>query len=208
MAKKFYGVKVGLVPGIYTSWADVQAQINGYSGAIYRGFSSREQAEKYMDGIDDLLIESSNEGTQTKISNFNIETHIYTDGSEMEGNVGFGIVVLKGSEVIMKDCGRFTGKNEFTSQANVAGEIYAVIRAIQLIKANDFRNVCFYHDYLGISKWISGEWEAKNSLTKRYIEYFNEQMNGVNYTFKYVPAHSGEKYNKEADRLARLGTSL
>ena len=43
--KKFYVVWNGLNPGIYHSWDDCQAQIKGVKGAVYKSFSSKEEAE-------------------------------------------------------------------------------------------------------------------------------------------------------------------
>lgn len=47
MAKsKFYVVWHGVTPGIYSSWDECKAQVNGCEGAIYKGFSTREEAEE------------------------------------------------------------------------------------------------------------------------------------------------------------------
>ena len=48
MAKKlkFYVVWRGYKPGIYSSWADCFAQINGFSGASHKAFDSVELAEE------------------------------------------------------------------------------------------------------------------------------------------------------------------
>ncbi len=47
MAKsKFYVVWHGVTPGIYTSWDECKAQVYGCEGAIYKGFSTREEAEE------------------------------------------------------------------------------------------------------------------------------------------------------------------
>ena len=43
---KFYVVWHGVTPGIYTSWTECKAQVNGCEGAIYTGFPTREEAEK------------------------------------------------------------------------------------------------------------------------------------------------------------------
>ena len=37
---KYYGVKQGHNPGIYTTWADCEAQVKGYKGAQYKSFGS------------------------------------------------------------------------------------------------------------------------------------------------------------------------
>ena len=46
MAKqKYYVVWKGRKPGIYTSWAECEAQVKGYAGAEYKSFPNRDMAE-------------------------------------------------------------------------------------------------------------------------------------------------------------------
>ena len=47
MAKqKYYVVWVGKVPGIYTSWGECQQQVNQFTGAKFKAFESRSEAEQ------------------------------------------------------------------------------------------------------------------------------------------------------------------
>lgn len=49
--KKYYVVWVGRKPGIYTSWAECQAQTNHFDQAKFKSYESQEQAEKaYREG--------------------------------------------------------------------------------------------------------------------------------------------------------------
>ena len=43
-----YGVARGRVPGVYTTWPEVLAQISGFSGARFKGFMSTEAAEAFV----------------------------------------------------------------------------------------------------------------------------------------------------------------
>ena len=45
MAKKWYAVYVGHVPGVYDEWLEYQAQVSGFSGRSQKGFDSRAEAE-------------------------------------------------------------------------------------------------------------------------------------------------------------------
>ena len=47
MAKNWYVVHRGKVPGIYNSWEECQKQVNGYNNNIYKGFKTRKEAEDY-----------------------------------------------------------------------------------------------------------------------------------------------------------------
>lgn len=57
MAKtKYYVVWAGKQPGIYLTWAEAEAQINGWKGARYKSFTSlREATEAFRKGSDDNL---------------------------------------------------------------------------------------------------------------------------------------------------------
>lgn len=59
--KKFYVVWHGVNPGIYDSWTDCKLQINGFEGAVYKSFDSKEEAEKAYSSSPYLYI-----GTQKK----------------------------------------------------------------------------------------------------------------------------------------------
>ena len=36
---KYYAVKKGRKTGIFTTWDDCKAQVNGYKGAVYKSFT-------------------------------------------------------------------------------------------------------------------------------------------------------------------------
>ena len=44
MAKKYYGVKVGRVPGVYENWNECEAQVKGFKGAEYKSFADELSA--------------------------------------------------------------------------------------------------------------------------------------------------------------------
>ena len=44
--QKYYVVWRGHEPGIYTSWADCQAQVMGYGGALYKSFRTEQEARE------------------------------------------------------------------------------------------------------------------------------------------------------------------
>lgn len=46
----FYAVKVGRVPGVYTSWDDCKAQVDGFPNAAYQKFKSEEDANRFVYG--------------------------------------------------------------------------------------------------------------------------------------------------------------
>lgn len=57
-ATKFYGVRSGRNPGVYTSWPEVLEQIRGWKGPKHRGFKTRYEAEQFV-------AEGQNDGNPT-----------------------------------------------------------------------------------------------------------------------------------------------
>ncbi|CCW71230.1 unnamed protein product [Phytomonas sp. Hart1] len=46
--KKFYAVSKGYERGIYTTWSDCYKQVHGYSGALFKGFKTLEEAKMFL----------------------------------------------------------------------------------------------------------------------------------------------------------------
>jgi ribonuclease HI len=46
--KQYYAVRNGREPGIYRTWEECKAQVDGYAKAQYKGFTSLEEAEAYL----------------------------------------------------------------------------------------------------------------------------------------------------------------
>nr|WP_321405798.1 ribonuclease H family protein [uncultured Carboxylicivirga sp.] len=75
MAKnKFYVVWKGAKPGVYGSWAECQAQIKGFAGALYKGFESQSEAMKAFKSPPHKFIGQGNKTTST--SKFNPKSNI------------------------------------------------------------------------------------------------------------------------------------
>ena len=75
--------------------------------------------------------------------------------------------------------------------------------AVKWCDKNGYSAIEICYDYLGIEKWATGEWKAKNSLTKKYANFMKENSDKLNISFKKIAAHTGNKYNEEADKLAK-----
>ncbi|KAF2156205.1 ribonuclease H-like protein [Myriangium duriaei CBS 260.36] len=49
---KFYGVRSGKVPGVYATWEEASAQINGWTKPRYKSFPTKAEAEAFVKGSD------------------------------------------------------------------------------------------------------------------------------------------------------------
>ncbi|KAL4349850.1 hypothetical protein AHAS_Ahas10G0083200 [Arachis hypogaea] len=45
---RFYGVRRGRVPGIYTNWEDCKRQVNGFRDCEFKGFPNANEAENWL----------------------------------------------------------------------------------------------------------------------------------------------------------------
>ncbi|KAF7448292.1 RnhA Ribonuclease HI [Pyrenophora tritici-repentis] len=73
---KYYGVAAGHEPGVYTNWADVQAQIKGFKGAEQKSFPTRVEAEAYVDAKKDAKSAPSGvQGLLTISDTSSVTTH-------------------------------------------------------------------------------------------------------------------------------------
>lgn len=63
---KFYVVWHGVEPGIYTDWDTCKQQINGVKGAVYKSFSTREEAEEAYNSSPYIYIARARKATGDK----------------------------------------------------------------------------------------------------------------------------------------------
>lgn len=196
MPKKFYAVKVGRTPGIYETWAECQKQISGFSGAVYKSFASREEAQSFVSGADQ---------TQTIAET---QAVAYVDGSydKTTGAFSYGMVLFCDGQEL-----HFSKKYNDSALAemhNVAGEIKGAEAAMQYCLDHDIESIAIYHDYEGIAKWCNGDWQAKKPGTIAYAEFYRKASAKVRIQFVKVRGHSGDTYNDMADQLAKSALGI
>ena len=61
---------------------------------------------------------------------------------------------------------------------------------------------------MGIEKWAVGEWKTNKEGTKEYKEYYDSIKDKLKVVFVKIKAHAGNKYNEEADRLAKKALGI
>ena len=98
MANKFYVVKKGRVPGIYLSWAECLRQVDAFSGAVYKSYNTRQEAEEAFESSSLTATSSVKTAPKKRTSATskadsglavadNIRLRIYCDGA-CQGNPG------------------------------------------------------------------------------------------------------------------------
>ncbi len=227
MAKKYYAVQRGRVPGIYATWSDCEKQVKGFSGAVYKSFTSESEAQVFMGHGRTPVAQMSNLETVQHIGgaekipaqqstgveqrvvieqNSGAELVAYIDGSfdKRLGTVGAGgIMFFNGVE---KTFSFGTKDPQFTEFWNVAGELLAAMHVMQYAVDNSISSCALYYDYMGIEMWATKKWKRNNGLTRGYAEFYDTVAPKLQVHFHKVEAHTGVQYNEVADQLAKAGT--
>jgi viroplasmin and RNaseH domain-containing protein len=202
----FYAVKEGQIPGVYTSWKECQTQINGFSGAKYKKFTSYDDAAVFA-GIKD---DNNSTANKSKDEESEDTLYAYVDGSfnDNDNIAGYGLVLVKNNEVVFKDLGAFRSM-EMNESKNVFGELRGALKAVELALANDFKKITIVYDYIGIECWATDKWKANKALTQDYKQFMQKYMKKIHISFKKVKAHSGQdKFNDMADLLAKKAVEI
>lgn len=197
MAKYFYAVKDGRKIGVYKTWTECESQVKGYSGAQYKKFPTYEEAIEFIEGKENILEEKNidelkeNEMIAYVDGSFHLENRYYSYGAV--------IFTCEGKETYSEK----ENDEKMVDMRNVAGEIKGSMSAMERAIKSRKDKLYLYYDYMGIEKWALGEWKTNKYGTKKYKEYYDSVKDRLEVVFIKVKAHSGNKYNEEADILAK-----
>lgn len=188
---KYYAVRRGRNPGIYYSWKDCKAQVDGYSGAAFKSFDSEEKAQAY-------LIEAST-GTPANEK----LPYAYIDGSYSKRNNCYGwggFICDKGRYTILQGTGSAPA---YLQERNIAGELIGALQVVFQCMKLGIHEINLYHDYSGTENYITGSWEARTPLAKYYRDTIDLLHIDVVIHFLKVEGHTGIEGNDIADYLAK-----
>lgn len=205
---KFYAVKIGRNPGIYTDWPTCEAQVKGFSGAKYASFKTEPEARSFIEGTVCPTPETKPVQPEPSQNTDPYHIDIFVDESYNDAakTCGYGILmddginkrILYGQEPCLYD-GR-----------NIEGELHASKIALQLVFLEKKYTSCtVYHDYLGIGAWADHEWKTNKPYTFEYQTFIDTlRKGGLSIEFKHVKGHTGVDGNEYVDKLAKIGCGI
>ena len=193
-AKKYYAVKKGFKPGIYSNWNECKAQTDHFKGSLFKKFDTLSEAQEFMEHSDKK---------DNSSPDINLPTYAYIDGSfnKYRKIYGYGgYIIYNNQKYIIQGSGN---EEKYAKMRNVGGEILASKETIKKAIELGIKDIDIFYDYSGIEEWAKGRWKRNLDSTKEYYEFFQSIKSKININFKKVKGHSGNEGNDEADRLAK-----
>jgi ribonuclease HI len=237
MAKKFYVVWQGKVPGIYTDWNSCKSQVDKFAGAKYKSFPTLAEAEQAYIGTHGTTPQKTSTSktspvkkkapskattvktyTSAEIATMPIEVKIYTDGGcdPNPGKAGSGMAVYRNEEVAELWYGLYNPMG-----TNNTAELNALHQALQLaqIESNNDKSVVIFCDSKysiqcvtqWAVNWQKKGWKKAGGEIKN-LELIKE-MFALHQLLKdrvqvlHVNGHVGVEGNELADRMSILAMS-
>jgi len=225
--KKFYAVAVGRQPGIYTQWfgdAGAQYQVIGFQGARYKRFSTREEAQGFIQDWrsgEQMRVKPSRKinarSTATPVDKPDVDLVdriiIYTDGSSLgnPGPGGYGVVISSSG-------GNRELSGGFRKTTNNRMELLACIVGLEQLETPSA--VVLYSDsrYVvdGITKgwakkWQRNDWRKSNGGKALNIDFWERLLSLCDrhdVQWVWVKGHAGNPGNERCYKLATQAANL
>lgn len=227
-AGKYYAVRKGRTRGLFATWEECRACVEGYPDAEYKSFRERREAEGYLEGVprdaNSGGVSAGDGASERPAEARDVESDLrayrampeecpgpdtllaYVDGSYDDSlkKYAFGCVFILPDGRVCTEFGNGE-KEQALKHRNVSGEMLGAMYAVKTAMASDFRQVELRYDYEGIEKWVTGKWRSKTELTEKYAKAMREWGTKIDIRFTKVAAHSNVYYNELADKLAKKG---
>lgn len=167
---KYYVVFKGYNPGVYDSWEETQLQIEGFPGAVFKCYTSAEEAtdafRKYSDVEDrnELFrlisvpsVKSEKSPASVTRDNPEVDWSAWAVDAACSGNPG----KMEYRCVDLRDGSEVFHMGPFEDATNNIGEYLALVHAMALMaKTGEYRNI--YSDSRTAMSW----WRRKKVNTK------------------------------------------
>lgn len=217
MAKKakIYAIFQGHTPGLYDTWDEASEQVQGFKGAIYKSFTTRDEAILWLrecvlsakDPVSDHLIELIKSVDVPEAHKDRIIIHTDGGASPNPGKGGYGVVLTHGKYRKELSAGyKLTTNNRM--------EMMAVIVALEALKQPSdvllFTDSKYVVDSITkgwVRRWKSKGWKRADGQVAENIDLWQKLLSLLDQhdvELQWVKGHAGNKENERCDHLATL----
>lgn len=162
--RKFYVVLAGHSSGIYDSWEECKAQVEGFPGARYKSFNTQEEAtEAYRNDPDDYIILQKIASHRPQVVNYEAFPEIVLDSIAVDAacSKNPGPVEYRGVNVRTGETIFHVGPLE--DGTNNIGEFLAIVHALALLKKAGNTTTPIYSDSRTAQAWVRNR-QSKTTL--------------------------------------------
>jgi len=215
---RFYAVAAGRKPGIYTDWfgpKGAEVQVHGFSGARYKGFATRAEAESWLKSPASTLrprhARKTADPPARRPNDRGERILVFTDGGSIHnpGPGGYGILIMEAG-------GRREISGGFRKTTNNRMELMGCIVALsqfeeptRVLLRSDSQYVVH-----GITKGWAERWRQNGWMRTPHEPAQNsdlwERLLGLmekhDVVFEWVRGHAGHAENERCDALARAAS--
>lgn len=162
--QKFYVVWVGKKPGVYSTWAECEAQVKGVFGAKFKAYATIELATTAL--RKPPFWEPSATTQQNRRAADLPKSFLCVDAacSGSPGPVEWRVVLFPGNKTVLK-------KGPFNYGSNNIGEFLALVDAIEFRQNQDLE-MSIYTDSITALAWV----RDKRCKTTLNIKDHNQQL--------------------------------
>jgi len=216
---KFYVVWIGRNAGIYNTWAECKAQVDGFPKARYKSFISQKEAEAAFSNKKNTESSMPQKTTSNKTVNIDVsktDVSVFSDGGCLKnpgGDTGSGMAVYRDGNLVQLWYGIY-----LPCGTNNIAELNALYQALIVAKKSlaDGLTCQVFTDSkyslqavtLWAKNWKKNGWRTttgpvKNKeLVERCFDLYSSLNNQVK--VQHVAAHVDIEGNELADRMATL----
>lgn len=200
--KKIYAVRKGRQTGLFGTWEECKRMVHGFPGAVFQSFATEQEAVEYLEGKAQTTTQTE-QAVGTVFPGQDLLV-VYVDGSfdKKIKRYSFGCVILTPDGKVIRESGS-GDVPALLALHNVAGEMQGALHAVTWALEHGYPAIEICYDYAGIEQWATGGWQAKNELTRQYADFMQKSMEKIRIGFTKIAAHTGNRYNEEADQLAK-----
>ncbi|GEP19411.1 ribonuclease H family protein [Pediococcus argentinicus] len=216
--KKFYAVRKGKQTGLFNTWDETKAQVDGFSGAQYKSFGTKAEAENWLT---ETTASSTPKSTPTSTNESLVQTVLYTDGgSRNTGNVRGGHV--RGTDLaawaflLQGHNQKISGSDGEKGATNNRMEIMALLEGLKAIRdhfsvdepvlvVSDSKYVLDAINQHWLRGWKRNQWRKKNGevVANKELWIEVEQLLGQfkHLELKWTKGHASNEGNVFVDEL-------
>lgn len=218
---KYYAVRVGRTPGVYTDIEEYRKQVVDYIGYVARSFTNEQEANDFVAGrlteterreqeyrdmraIESPLSEKEQMNWDLRFA-ASQTVAAYVDGSyDTDYNkCGFGVAITTGDgqEIFLYGVNKEAAK---TGLRNVASEFCGAVAAIEWAIQRKVKKLIVVSDCASVIQANTDGTRSRNEFVRKCVKVCEDAKdNGLEIEFQKIAGHVGNPYGDMADALAR-----